>query len=135
MNSHQTFLVTIATITTIGLLPKPALSSDASYLQALDLVVENEPLVASVVSQLGSANNIRMAKGICSVLDSARVRTVQDLVLGVFEQNFFDLPTPNLPSNQDDRATAVGGYIAATTLAGIPYYCRQHMTKIEAMFK
>ncbi|MDW8200048.1 MAG: hypothetical protein RML75_02385 [Cyanobacteriota bacterium SKYGB_h_bin112] len=119
----------------MSLLPKPALSSDASYLQALDTIVKDEPLVASVVSQLGSANNIRMARGICSVLDNASVKTVQDLVLGVFQQNFFDLPAPNLPSNQDDRATAVGGYIAAATIAGIPYYCKQHTTKVEAMFR
>ncbi len=88
-----------------------------------------------MVAQLGATNNIRMAKGVCSVLNSPRVVTIEDLVFGVIQQKFFDLPAPRLPESDDEKAAAVGGYIAATTIAGTPAYCNQHAAKIEAMFK
>jgi len=125
----------IATIAVLSLSPTAVLASDTDYLQTLQNLTNEDPLVKDVVTQLGSTNNIRMAKGICSVLDSPKVATIEDLVKGIFQEKFFDLPAPKLPSNADDQAAAVGGYIAAITIAGTPTYCNQHTEKIQAMFK
>ncbi len=125
-------MVAIATIT---FLPSPSFASDTEYLQTLDQLVSDEPLIKDIVGQLGATNNIRMAKGVCTLLDNPSVKTIEDLVSGVIAEEFFGLPTPNLPSNSDDRATAVGGYIAATTFAGIPAYCDRNLTKVQAMFR
>ena len=126
--------VAVATIALLGALPAKVFASDAEYLQALEEIVGNLPLIQNVTDQLGSSNNIVMAKGVCSVLDKPDVTTVRHLVLGVIQEDFFDLPAPRLPDNDDDRATAIGGYIAVTAIAGSKTYCNQHVQKVNDMF-
>jgi len=125
----------IAAIAVLSVSPTAVLASDAEYLQALQDITSDDPLVNDVVVQLGSDNNIRMAKGVCSLLNSPKVTTIEHLVAGVIEQQFFNVPAPNLPEDDDSRAAAVGGYIAATMITGTPAYCSQHSEKINAMFK
>jgi len=129
----KTTLVTVATlVSTVALSPARSLAGDTEYLGTLASLGSRIPApVQAIVTQMGDANNINMAKNMCTVLDKPEVSTVEDLMKSVIDQNFFGLiPTPD----NRQRAEAVGGYIALTTLAGTPQYCSQHGPKVRQMF-
>ncbi|OLP17371.1 hypothetical protein BST81_16355 [Leptolyngbya sp. 'hensonii'] len=135
MSGKNFLLGATAVVMAIAATPMVAFASDETFLASLAKLGSRDAGIKSIVTQVGDDNNIKMAKGICSILEDPEVETVKDLVNGVVTENFFDIPAPKLSGTSQQKTKSILGYLIITTQAGVPEYCSQHKPKLTNLFK